>query len=300
MRQASMKSIICLFSASVLWSGCDQLTATVQAVSVVTSLPSLAEAHGMDPTLLAAMPASSMPPEFTTVLVGVGERASITSTEPPQPVGEAQVSISFGASPVNLCGVAGTEGTFQASSIPSDECGNPALVYAAGEEYKTSIETSTDTYELSVTAPTPVNPDSVEFTPALGSLEGPQAALFDLAHHPKNTALNVDWSGDTEASKRNTLVTVVRINYDTTDDSWELDPENPIFDNTPKEAAAMIDLITQTPPTSVSLQASLFGTEGLYMVVVTSTELSTSTSSNLSLGSGALAGRGTAFVFYVN
>ena len=61
----------------------------------------------------------------------------------------------------------------------------------------------------------------------------------------------------------------------------------------------MIDLILNEPDTSVTIEGSVFDTDGLYFLILTSTKLSTDTD-GLSLGSGALSGVGTAFVFWVD
>jgi hypothetical protein len=82
-------------------------------------------------------------------------------------------------------------------------------------------------------------------------------------------------------------------------ENWEADTNNPIFDNFPHEAEEMISLVLDEPANTATIPGSTFNEQGMYLLVLTSTELSTDTSTNLSLGSGALAGSGTAWVFWV-
>ena len=130
-----------------------------------------------------------------------------------------------------------------------------------------------------------------------------------LPRHTRSADLKVDWSADPEASKRHAFAVVARINFvgNTADvsaaleaASWQADPANPVFNNTPTTPADMINLIIHDPVTNVTIPGSDLNVTGLYFLVLTTTEISQDVSSNMALGSGALAGAGVAFVFFVD
>ncbi len=240
------------------------------------------------------------------VLVAVGERESVTSTAAPAPVGGATVQIGWRDGRISLCELtgAGAEGTYQASNVPGHDCNRP-LEYLEGQDYLTDVETGTDLYTLSVTAPAPIDAARVELSPQLGVPSNVFGAT--LPSHPSNTALTVDWSADTGASERHAFVTVARVRYTggtgATDalepGNWQADPQ-PVWDDFPRTASEMIALVENDPTSSATVDASAFDQAGVYILVLTTTELSTEVSTNLFLGSSALAGAGTAFVFWVD
>lgn len=305
---------IALATWTVLAIGCDQLTATTQAVSVLTASPDFASADGFDAQLadllgtqIEALTANGA----VAIAVGVAEKDSATSTSAPTPVEGALVRVSWSAGNVALCsGGTLAAGTYAASNVPQPSlpsCSSAALMYVADDTYTTTIETSSAQHTIRVIAPPAIAAGDVEFTPPLGSTS-PVAGLA-LKSHAVNTALDVDWGGAPEAGDRHAFVTVVRINFagDVGDAmsvadaaNWTSDTQNPVYNSAPTEPAQMIDLVINPPATSEAIPASVFSETGLYFLVVTTAELSTDVSSNLAIGSGGLAGKGTAFVFFVN
>ncbi len=296
--------------AALLATGCDQLAATVSAASVLTGTPDLANAQNLQASGLAGvLPLGSLEVKpGTAVLVAVGERESPTSTATPAPLGGAQVALAWDGGRVIACEVlaAGAEGTYQTSSIaPAGECGNPLLAYEEQADYLTEIETGTDFFTLSVKAPPPVAPANVVFTPQLAVPSSLYGAT--LPSHQTNTVLTVDWSQDTAAADKHAFITVARIRYvggtGATDAlapaSWQADPQ-PVFDNLPRDAGGLIALVAGDPEPTATIPAEVFDQPGVYILVVTTTEVSTDVSTNLFLGSNAMAGIGTAFVFRVN
>jgi hypothetical protein len=288
-------------------SGCDKLLATVMGVTMITASPEIDQAQGWDTDLatpLAGVMADDSMKGATLAGVALGERESATSTETPTPLGGADVSVSFGSAQVSLC--EGDEGSYATTSIPAGECGDPALDYVEGELYVTDIETSDDVFTIEIEAPPQIPATSVDFTPAFGNHT---AGALSLLQHNLNTALGLDWSGDSTASDNNTFVTLLRINFYgdpgvpadyTVGSNWGADPDNPIYDNAPRDSGAMIDIVTQAPETSATIDAGAFDTVGLYVLIVSNVELSTKTSSNLSIGSAALAGKGQSWIFWVD
>jgi len=77
------------------------------------------------------------------------------------------------------------------------------------------------------------------------------------------------------------------------------DQSQPAWDDVPRDAAGMLEVITGTPATTATIPASVFSESGAYAVMVTLTDISSNTSTNLSIGSSALAGEGTGFIFVV-
>ncbi len=285
-------------------AGCDKLTATTFAAAMITRTPDLATAQGMDSGLATALGTTTIP-DVTVGLVGVGERDSITSTSAPKPVTGATVTMTFDtpAQTVSLCET-GADGSYQTTSETGAPCAS-TISYVVDSTYQTKIETSKDTYTLSVKAPDHLDASYVDFVPALAAYNvGP----LSLLEHQATDTLAVSWPNAPGAAGKNVFVTVFRINFAgdftqyssvTTASNWTVDSGNPVYTNAPETATAMLDMLTGTPATSVTIPTSAFSAKGLYMVMVTLTELGTNTSDNLSIGSGSVAGWGTGFVFIV-
>ncbi|MEE8408930.1 MAG: hypothetical protein V3T05_04955 [Myxococcota bacterium] len=303
MRQLFILSMITLLA---LATGCEQLTATVQAASFLTRTPDLANADGMDPDLVAALPLDDLSvKEGVGVFVGLAEKESATSTAAPIPIAGAGVEIAWETSQVLVCPIdePDADGTYAATNLPTETCGDPALAYVESTKYITRIETGTDLYTIEVIAPAGIDAANVSFSPNLA----PAADFFgaSLKRHSANTKLTVDWSADPASNERNSFLTVVRLNFNGGGNAldagaWTVDANNPVFDNFPREPKEMMDLVLKQPVTSVVIPAADFDTNGIYLIVLTPTELSTVVSSNLALGSGGLAGTGTAWIFLVD
>jgi len=261
--------------------------------------------------LATVLPFSAMEmPAATLIAVGVAQKESATSTAAPTPVTGAKVFLAWQTQEVKVCEKADTAGAYAATSVPLDTCAATALAYVENETYVTRIETGTDVYTINTTPPAPVEVDAVKFTPQMDVSSTIYAFSSTLPHHARGADLKVDWSADPAAAKRHAFVVVARIDFtgSTTDPtaalsaaSWQPENANPVFDNTPKKPEEMIDLIIKdaVPNVTIPGQTSL-NVDGLYVLILTTTELSTDVSSNLALGSGGLAGAGVAFIFWVD
>lgn len=279
----------------------DKFTSTGQAASILTRTPSLGNAQDLDPNLVAALPLDAMAANVTGVLVALGERDDPLSTQAPTPITDAAVSIAFDGTTVDLC--TGPEaGTYVATNQNADPCGDTVLAYQAGTTYTTQIRIDDHTATLKVVAPSAIEPAKVSFSPTFGSAADYAGA--SMKSHPANTKLTVDWGGDPSAGKP-TFVALFRARYTGPADgqgalnsaNWQADTQ-PIFDNRPTEPRDIIDLVLGNAPTSADVPASVFDQTGVYFLVLTRAELSTDTD-GLAVGSGAMAGVGTVFAFWV-
>jgi len=294
-------------------ASCDRLTATTTAVSVLTRTPTLAEATDL-PAALA--PLLNIDPKLlgiTAAMVGTQERAGLTSTTT-TPITGATVTMTWDDKRATLCEPTPANGTYRGASIASDLACKAGLEYTPSSEYTTTIATASDEFTLKVVAPNRVDPTLVTFTPALGTLSilaipPVLPAAIELRTHALNTALGIDWSRDIAAADKRMILTLLRVDFSgsatnpasfVSQASWTFDSAgNPVFDNAPKTPSAMADFVINPATSSQSIDATHFNKKGLYVLVLTATELNTDASGNLSYGSGALAGFGTAFTFFV-
>jgi hypothetical protein len=299
-----MRFPIALLAVALPTAACDRLAATVSAASVLTRTPDLANAEHMPAELYQVLSLGNLAIKpGTAAVVTVGERESPTSTVTPTPISGAAVLVGWVDQRVGLCEMdaAGGEGTYGTASFDGHEC-QRQLEYVEEETYLTEVETGTDLYTMAVTAPPAIAASSVQFTPALPAPSDRFGVTLPV--HP-GVALTLDWSGDPTVSDRRVFVTMGRVRY--VDDgagalssgSWQTDTQL-VWDNFPRTGGDMIALIAGEPATSATIDASAFDQTGLYVLVVTATELSNNVSTNLFLGSSALAGAGTAFVFWVD
>ncbi len=284
--------------------GCDQLMSKTQGVAVLTRTPSFADATDMTAQLAAALPLSGIDRNGSTgVAFALGERESLASTTI-TPIGNANITASWSGVTVGLCAQRSVAGTYTATSISAANCSDARLAYEASSLYTFDVETGDDQYTVRVVAPTVLAPDDVAFDPplsGLGNVNGVQ-----LRRHERTTPLKVDWSG--AGVSEPAFITVFRIEYVGTggDDaldpsSWRLPSEpNPVFENGPRTVGEYVNLIfNDNPATAFTIPRETFGRPGLYITVVSPVAVATDISSNLSLGSGAVAGAGTAFAFWV-
>jgi hypothetical protein len=308
-----LRSLSLLTLGALALAGCDKLTATTFAVSVLTRTPNLndvAASAGISSTMASTIGENAIP-QATAIAVGIGERDSITSTNAPTPVSGATVTLSFQDAAsvdqaVSVCEVTGTssaQGGYQATSVAGAACASAKLAYVATHHYTTTIVKGADTYTLDIVAPAALAASSITFDPDFTKTPETIGNFGSVPKHALNTELAVSWTSD-----KNVFVTVFRVNYNGADwslssisnqSNWTPDQTQPTWDNVPRDAAGMLDVITGTPATSVTVPASVFSKAGAYAVMVTRTEISSTTSSNLSVGSSALAGEGTGFVFIV-
>jgi len=310
-----LRSLSILTLGALALAGCDKLTATTFAVSVLTRTPNLndvATSAGLDPSMVTTLGGASAIPQATAIAVGVGERESVTSTNPPTPVTGAQVTLSFQDAAgvdqnVQVCEATGTssaQGGYQATSVAGAACAAANLTYVPNRHYTTTIVKGADNYTLDIQAPAAIPATDVTFSP---NFQATTETIGTFGAVPKlaiNSALTVTWP----SHGKNVFVTVFRINYNGADwsltnvskqSNWTPDQTQPIWDNVPRDATGMLDVITGTPATTVTIPATAFAKAGAYALMVTLTEISSTTSSNLSVGSSALAGEGTGFVFVV-
>jgi hypothetical protein len=280
-------------------TGCDELLSTTQAVSILTRTPDFASAEGMDPNLVTALPLSQLDQSATIAFTGIGQRPDSTSQEPPTPVSGAIVTLAWGSSTITLCDQSANEaeGTYGATSIPTETCGDAALVYEDDAEYTTAISLGGDNFSITVVAPPAIDANNVAFTPDFQNASGAPPGFNLQEHSDPSAGLHVSWAADLVARDRPAFLTLLRVNYN--NGTWEADPNNPVFDNTPRQPAEMIDLVLGDPPDFADIPPTAFDATGMYFLVLTSTELSTATE-GLQLGSGALAGRGVAWAFWVD
>lgn len=300
-----MRFVFPLFVASLAaMAGCDQLTATVQGVSVLTQTPDLELADGANDTLLTVLPLDQLgEQQGVAVAAGLAEKESATATVASTPVSGAIVRLEWSNAAIDVCEIdpQDSTGTYGASNIPTEDCGDDTLEYNDGVEYTTTFETGSDLYSITVTAPPEIDSANVAFSPATTTSE--RFGVAGLQVHGGG-ALTVDWSADPSANDRHAFVTLFRINFSGTDltvgTAWTADANNPVYDNVPREPSAIVDLILKQPVTEVTIPADSFSQTGIYLLILTPVELSTNVSSNLALGSGGLAGAGTAWMFWVD
>ncbi len=305
-------AVTILTTLALTTAGCDKLTSTTSAVSIITDTPAIEQSTGWNDALSSILPPESIP-MATVAMVGVAQRDSITSTATPKPVTGATVSLSYAdaagtSQTVSLCeGAQSAAGTYETSSLAGTPCAS-ALGYVAGSTYKTTIETAKDTYTLSVKAPNPLAASAVSFTPALADANVP-AQLSPMYEHGLNDALTVSWTLPAADQGKNVFLTVARINFNSAADmsrvqdatnpsNWTVESKFPVWTNVPQTPNDMMDVVTGTPQTSAEIPATAFSQQGLYLLVVTVAELSDQTT-GLSIASGALAGAPTGFIFVV-
>ncbi|MEO0811779.1 MAG: hypothetical protein AAFY60_02870 [Myxococcota bacterium] len=299
-----MTTRILPLTAVLFLFGCDQLTATVQGVAILTQTPRLTEVEGLPTSLTTALGDAVSVAELGTVisLAAISERDSVTDTSAPEPLSGAQVTLESTTAVVGLCELVGTApGTYQVTTQPSTGCDGTGLEYVENSKYVTAIETNTERYTLTVeSAPGPV--ETVTFAPAFGS-----GGLGGVPTHPSGMPLSVDWSAN--GGELDGFVTVFRIDFAgdesmpqdvVTATNWQASANNPVFDNFPRTGGDALDFVLGDPVQSVTVPGAVLTTSGLYLVLVTAVDISTDVSSNLSLGSSALAGAGRAWAFWID
>jgi len=277
-------------------SGCNQinqLTASTLAVSVVTASPDLAAAvNNIEPGFAASLPLSD-----PAMVAQVDAWTEIMDRNSQAPVSNAAVAMDWPGGHVSFC-PAGTAGTYFVDSLTTTACSSAGLAYAGGQIYTTTVSLSGSTYTMKVTAPAPVGENNVSFSPILVDTNIDSLPL-SFPSAAANTALNVDWSNAAEAKGKNTFVTLARIDYNSPSNTWSVHSPAVVFNNMPAPPSDFISLVTSSPAANVTIPADRFVSQALYFLIVTTAALSTDTSDNLAIGAGALAGSGTAWVFWV-
>jgi hypothetical protein len=294
-------------------AGCDMLTATTFAAGALTRTPDLSntsEVVGLNADLVTAFGGASQLPGGTVALVALADRGSITSTNV-TPVTGANVTVNYtlggtAHGPYTLCPItsSGLEGTYETTSmtIAGQSCVT-AIDYVEGAAYIFSMSTASDSYSMRTTAPAALSTGAVVFSTPLvaSSIAGVFPGTEKLVLTGTND-LTITWGSSTD----NVFVAVFRMNYvgtswptdATTQASWQLPSQNPVYNDLPKDAGGLIDVITRNPPSSVVVPHATFTQAGFYLLTLTKATISTDTT-NLSIGSGALAGKSIAFAFLV-
>jgi hypothetical protein len=297
-----------------------QLTATVSAVVLLVETPNVLDTID-DPGLKIALALVMASEEFDTVqqaVLGLGtviDRESATSKDF-KAINNATIRLSWlgdESGNATFCREESADGAYVASDITDDTCPSGASIeYHDETAYRADVTAEGDNYDISFVAPAPVVRNLVDMTPSFNtlSLTDPLSGInLNVPTHPRDTALTVDWDADSATEGRDAFLTVVRVDYagnvaDASDfvngANWSPDEANPIFDTFPRETDEIIDLILNAQTErSATVPADVFSETGLYLLVLTTTELSTSTSNNLFAASGAMAGAGVAWSFFV-
>lgn len=287
-------------------AGCDKLTATTFAAGALTRAPAISEATGINANLAGI--AGDLP-AGTAAIMAVAERESLTSTTI-TPVTDATVHVSYVSGTLQtktLCPVTGTDGAYATSSISGEAGCLSDLSYVEGVEYTFDIATAADSYTTKVTAPGAISAANVSFTPGFtaSSLNGTYPGTNQLVLSTGQD-LEISWADDPDAGQKNVFVTIARLNFTGTwptqvadTSKWQVDGSNPVYNDMPTTPEGLLDVITAQPGTSATIPNATFSQPGVYLIALTKTEISTTTSSNLSIGSGTLAGRSTGFVFLI-
>ncbi len=253
----------------LLLLGCDlisQATATVVVGGIVAATPEVKYAGFYDVR------------SEVTANVWLGERASSTSTEAPEPLSGATVSIGVGGKAIRLPETS-ERGVYATTSVD-----DASLTYQAGATY-TFDAVVTETHGGETVAPARLTAQDLALTPALGG----GGVLPNIGTHAQGTALSVTWP--TTAGKYG-LVTVFRAD--------QSNPSQPalVFDNRPQNAKAVLDLVLGTPPTSLEVPATAFSEPGLYALMLVAADRG-ELRDNTSIASPLLVGSGAAVLFTV-
>lgn len=209
-----------------------------------------------------------------------GRRAGETSTEEPDPIEGAAVSLGWNDATVKL--TAQEPGLYATDSTRSDLRFEPAT-YAFVVNLPGDPEVE---YGGAVTAPTALSAAAVRLDPQpTESVPG----FPEVQKHPRSTALDVSWGAQ---FGKYGYVTVFRANRN--------DPKNPelVFENRPRTALELLQLVAGDPPTRITVPADAFAQDGLYAVVLVAMERGDVLPSTF-LGSPQLAGSGAARFLFV-
>ncbi len=259
---------VALSAPLLVASGCDlisQATATIVVGGIVVASPEIRYAGFYDV------------PSEVSANVWLGERASATSQEAPTPVSNATVIVNAGARAVTL------PETDEPGVYATNSVDNASLVYEAGTTYVFDA-VITETHGGETVAPQKLTADALTVTPALGA-----SVLPDLGTHTANTALTVGWPK--EFGKYG-VVTVFRAD--------KANPTKPqlVFDNRPKTAKQVLDLVLGNPPETIEVPASTFAQDGLYALILVASERG-ELRDNTSIASPLLVGSGAAKLFTI-
>lgn len=215
----------------------------------------------------------------TIATAWVGERESGTSSEEPDPISGADVSVTEG-SKITLSEQ--QDGIYLKSSVE-----DATLAYTPGATYvfDALVQGDAEVYGGQGVAPPKLENDDLTFNPALGA----HPMIAQLKTHTANTDLTVTWPQD---SGRYAYVTVLRA------DRANPDQPQQVFDTKPETAKEILDFVLGDPPTSVTIPAATFDRDGLYAVLLVAANKG-GPRSNTFFGSPYLIGSGAVSLFAI-
>lgn len=316
-----MRKLLCVIPLWAAITACD-LVSGATSIALLTKTPRINPGTELPADLYDKLPLASEEMaqinNAVALVVGLVNADASNQEAPATPIAGAQVTVSWGANTATACETS-QPGAYVATNVKPPEGGEAQddCVYVENFDYvgKTGYAVdlldpaTSQEYSISFTAPAAVEAGSVKFLAGGNELgRGRDLADLELRQHTLNAELTVDWSGDADASRLRGAVSVFRLElscdaHDATcvlnQESWTLDQENnPVHHNIPTDVGALVKLVTATPEKSETIPGTVFSKSGLYLIALAPTEVSTTTS-NLSIASGALAGIATLFVVWV-
>jgi hypothetical protein len=257
-----------LLATLILTSGCELIESAKSTIIVAG--------------IVAASPEVQLENHFdvkseTLATVYLGQRSNPTSSEEPEPISGADITLEFAGNKVTLLErVQVQKGFYEANSVENDK-----LLYAEGQIYSFAADipgNDAGPFGGFVSSPTRLTPASLTLSPE----PQPYMGVPNLYTHAKSADLMVSW---TEMNGAYGYVTVVR--------ATAQNPDQPqvVFDSRPKDAQAMLQFILGTPPTSIMIPGDTFNTDAAYAVIVVTADKG-DVKTNTFLGSPILAGSG--------
>lgn len=224
----------------------------------------------------------------TTTVTAVFGSKGVTSVSPVH----GGFAAFFGAGKKVDLSETGVAGTYAATSVQ-----NPVLIYDDNIEHRYGfIACKTETadgcvgeeYDINrILAAPHLARDTLTLTPALGASSFPD---FD-GSVAKGTALSIAFPPAPSDDQYRPFITVFGLQGDGT--------PGQVYSSFPQDPNAILGFINTTPPSQITIPAETFANAGPYIVLAVSARLSLDTTTNLFLGSGALAGSANAFVIEV-
>jgi len=302
--------LLCL----VLWitsclTGCDTWSRTLQATALLTITPSRTSAEGFDATSNDQLPEDFYATESALVESGLVEFNAVSGNATQITLLEATLALVGTPQPQPLCESAASPGYFTTAPIeaPLSTCWDNPLDLEQNAPYQVDINWKSSVYRLYF----PSLPEEVDTTLSLTPepiTETTDSGSIRLGH-PKGEDLTLHWTSQSTTPLPPPLIRVDRlipVTADSTEAStvWERDPQNPVFQNAPFPTSSfstsvLAHILAPQEDSTLLPGDEIFHISGIYMVSFTPLHLSTYTSDNLHLGSGALSGRTRLLLLHV-